>query len=147
MNDINDYICTDADEVCKAKAPSSCWKHGMQYNIKNSAIGKNKFHTGFNKHNLEIHYKKHNRQYPGITKQAYDETALELMQQACGGNIRGYVRENGQIVRYNRTTNDMVIGNNNENNDVDVGIATMYKIKERDFDRFLKEEAYGDDYY
>ena len=57
------------------------------------------------------------------------------------------VRKNGQIVRYNRLTGDYVIGNNDDDSVIPIGIATMYKINELAYDRFLKEEAYGDEYY
>jgi hypothetical protein len=57
------------------------------------------------------------------------------------------MRENGQIVRYNRITGDLVVGNNQPNDENAVGIATMHKIKEAKYERLLKEEAFGDDYY
>ena len=82
-----------------------------------------------------------------MTEQEYKDAALELIQMPCGGNIRGYARENGQIIRYNRVTQDYVIGNNSYDYDIPIGIATMYKIDENKFDRLLKEEAYGNEYY
>ena len=112
-----------------------------------AAVGKNKFTIGFNRRNLNVHFSKHKKAYPGMSKQDYDVAALTLIQQPCGGNIRGYVRENGQIVRYNRLTNDLVIGNNSEDSDVPIGIATMHKVSEYKFDRLLKEEAYGNEYF
>jgi hypothetical protein len=109
--------------------------------------GANKFDTGFSEHNLNVHFGKHQKEYAEMPKADYSDAAFQLIQSRCGGNIRGYVRENGQIVRYNRLTGDLVIGNDRADNDLDIGIATMHKIPEVKFDRLLKEEAFGDDYY
>ena len=143
----NEYLCTDTSGEYKAKNPLKCKVHGEQYRLRKAGIGINKFIIGFNDKNLKSHFRKHRKEYPGLSEQDYNNTALELIQKPCGADVRGYVRENGQIVRYNRITGDYVIGNNDEDSDIPIGIATMFKIKELAYDRFLKEEAYGDEYY
>ncbi|MDR1019496.1 MAG: hypothetical protein LBL73_01960 [Synergistaceae bacterium] len=111
-----------------------------------SVTGANTFQTGFTKPNLDAHFSKHKKDYAGISKQQYGDEALLLIQSKAEGDIRGYVRENGQIVRYNRITGDLVIGNNQPNGENAIGIATMHKVKEAKYERLLKEEAFGDDY-
>lgn len=112
-----------------------------------NGIGRNTFFVGFMQPNLDAHWNKHFWQYKGISKKQYANTALDLIQSACGGNIRGYVRENGQIIRYNRSTNDYVVGNNDGRSGIPIGIATMYKLDELKYEQRMKEEAYGDEYY
>ena len=111
------------------------------------SIGRNRFLHGFTEANGYSHWNKHKSQYPGMTVQDYVDEALKLIQSPCGGSIRGYARENGQIVRFNALTNDYVVGYNDSDGGIPYGIATMYKIDERVYERKLKEEAFGDDYY
>lgn len=89
-----------------------------------SATGPNKFTQGFSQRNLEAHWDGthgHSRQYPGMTMQEYAKRALELIQKPVRGNVLGYKNAQGQIVRYDRETNDFVKGHPS------LGIATMFK--------------------
>jgi|GEM_PF-5951494 len=86
-----------------------------------SATGANVFLKTFKKGKKNSHFKKHGGDYPGITADDYQETALELLQKAVGGNIHGYMTEKG-IVRYDEITNDFAAGH-----PVD-GIFTMMKL-------------------
>lgn len=61
-----------------------------------------------------------------MNKQQYQSRALELAQMPVGGDIDGYMTEEGQIVRYDRKTNDFVKGHPG------VGIATMFKPKDKE---------------
>jgi hypothetical protein len=142
-------ICRDACGECKAANPLKYGIHGKKARsvLEKKAIGKNEFSSGFSQSNGNAHWRKHMAHYPGMTSQEYAEAALELIQSHCGGSIRGYVRENGQIVRYNAQTKDYVIGNNDEKLEIPVGIASMHRINEVKYERKMKEEAYGDDYY
>jgi hypothetical protein len=107
--------------------------------------GGNKFTVGFVPLNLSTHWRKHYSEYPGVTKAQYAAAALMLIQMPCGENIRGYIRENGQIVRYNRLTHDYVVGNNDDTSGIPLGIATMYKLDELKYEQRMKEEAFNDD--
>ena len=108
-----------------------------------SATGANKFSKGFSKQNLDAHWDgsqkahSHKAEYPGMTRQQYAERALDLVQQPVKGNILGYKNKNGQICRYDKTTNDFVKGRPNE------GIATMFKPKDGEeyFKRRLAKEG------
>lgn len=90
------------------------------------ATGPNKFNNGFTKKNLEAHFGPHGRhtdEYPGWTAEKYEEEALKLVQSPVTDDIIGYKRLDGAVVRYRKSTNDLVIGY------PDGGIASMYKPK------------------
>ena len=87
-----------------------------------SATGENVFSDGFKSSKAKSHLKKHLKDYPGITQEEYEQTALELIQEKVGGDIHGYKTESG-IVRYNVTTNDFVSGH------PDIGVFTMMKLR------------------
>lgn len=104
-----------------------------------SATGENKFKKGFTKNNLEVHFGvngKHTKEYPGWTKEKYNEEALKLVQSATSDDILGYKRKDGSVVRYRISTNDYVAGYPND------GIATMYKPRDgiAYYNRRLKKE-------
>jgi hypothetical protein len=90
------------------------------------ATGENKFKKGFSKKNLKAHFGpqgKHTDQYPGWTAEKYEQEALKLVQSRTTDDIIGYKRLDGAIVRYRKSSNDLVIGYPPD------GIATMYKPK------------------
>jgi hypothetical protein len=83
--------------------------------------GENPSIPGFaKKRNLNKHYADHGKQYPGLTKQQYQQKALDLVRSPVGGDVIGYKSRDGAIVRYNTATNDFVKA-------YSTGIATMYK--------------------
>lgn len=86
-----------------------------------SAMGANRFEKGFSKQNLNVHIRKHGREYPELSKEEYAAKALDLIQRPVGGDIDGYVNDLGQVIRYDCKNNDFVKGIPN------VGIATMFK--------------------
>lgn len=88
-----------------------------------SENGENEFKKGFSSHNLDVHTDRHLKEYPNFTKEKYAARALELIQKATNETILGYKNQYGQIIRYDKTTNDFVKGHPK------VGIATMYKPK------------------
>jgi len=90
------------------------------------ATGRNKFTKGFTKENLGRHFGPHGRhtdQYPGWTAEKYEQEALKLVQSRTTDDIIGYKRIDGAVVRYRKSTNDLVIGYPPSD------IATMYKPK------------------
>lgn len=97
-----------------------------QQEIKVSATGANKFKKGFSSKNLDAHWDgdhAHKDQYPNMTKKQYAERALDLIQQPVGGKVDGYQKNDGKIVRYDKESNDIVVGHPEK------GIATMFKPK------------------
>ncbi|BDR73344.1 hypothetical protein K144316041_20520 [Clostridium tetani] len=84
--------------------------------------GENKFQRGFSEHNLNVHFKKHENEYPEFSKEEYAARALELIQKPISENILGYKTNKNRIVRYDINTNDFVSGN------PQIGIATMMKL-------------------
>ena len=90
------------------------------------ATGYNNFTKGFTKGNLERHFGPHGRhtdQYPGWTAEKYEKEALKLVQSRTTDDIIGYKTIEGAVVRYRKSTNDLVVGYPNG------GIATMFKPK------------------
>lgn len=105
-----------------------------------SATGENRFKRGFSESNLKEHWdgkSAHKNEYPGFTKEQYAERALELIQMPTSENILGYKNAAGQIIRYDRTTNDFVKGKPS------IGIATMFKPTdgEKYYQRCKKKEG------
>lgn len=97
-----------------------------QQEVKVSATGANKFKKGFSSKNLDAHWDgdhAHKDQYPNMTKKQYAERALDLIQQPVGGKVDGYQKNDGKIVRYDKESNDIVVGHPEK------GIATMFKPK------------------
>jgi hypothetical protein len=90
------------------------------------ATGRNKFNKGFTKKNLNKHFGprgRHTDQYPGWTAKKYEQEALKLVQSRTTDDIIGYKRLDGAVVRYRKSTNDLVIGYPPDN------IATLFKPK------------------
>lgn len=117
----------------------------MQSSPKISATGVNHFKQGFSQHNLDEHWSgahSHAKEYPGYTKEQYAQRALELVQSpADGKNILGYKNADGQVARYDRATNDYVVGN------PEIGIATMFKPSagEKYFNRLKERDGISDE--
>lgn len=106
---------------------------GSSPSSKINSLGSNKFNKGFSEKNLNIHFDRHKKEYPHLTKEQYSQRALDLIQMPVGGNILGYVTEEGRIVRYDKNTNDFVSG------DPEIGIATMMKLKGQKRFEYLKK--------
>ena len=93
-----------------------------------SATGANPDLPGFTDKNLDKHFESgfdsdHGSQYPNFTKEQYAQMAHDLVRAAVGHNILGYKAANGDIVRFDESTNDFVKGAKN-------GIRTMFKPDE-----------------
>lgn len=98
------------------------------------ATGRNEFKLGFTSENLKKHFGpngRHTNEYPGWTTEKYESEALKLVQSRTTDDIIGYKTINGAVVRYRKSTNDLVVGYPNG------GIATMFKPK-GDPDKGLK---------
>ena len=94
----------------------------------NSATDANLHLPGFTQKNLDKHFgsgfaSDHLKQYPGFTKEQYAQRAHDLVRSAVGDNVLGYKVANGNIVRFDESTNDFVKGGNS-------GIRTMFKPDE-----------------
>lgn len=95
--------------------------------IATSPTGANKFIVrGFrNRQKLMNHWhngRAHRDEYPELeTAEAYEQKALELLELPVGGDILGHVDGHGNVIRYNRLTNDFAKGNPQR------GIRSMYR--------------------
>ena len=65
-----------------------------------------KFHEG----ELEIHFDKHKAEYGGLGKDGYLKRAQGLLGEDVGGDILGYTRANGEVVRFNSRTGEWACG-------------------------------------
>lgn len=92
-----------------------------------SATGTNKFLVrGFaNRQKLMNHWRNgrtHREEYPQFqTAEEYEAYALELLEMPVGGDILGHKDGHGNVIRYNRKTNDFAKGNPN------TGVRSLYK--------------------
>ncbi len=116
---------------------------GTEATAQVSATGANTFSRGFSKSNLNRHWtgsSSHKDEYPNMSKQEYAQRALELIQKPVGNNILGYKNSDGQVIRYDKNTNDFVKGN------PEIGISTMFKPSagERYYQRQKKKEGVAD---
>ena len=119
---------------------------------KPSAKGENVPCTGFRSKGAAIRHRKHMPEFGFETDEEYAKAAINFIKQPVGGDIDGYKRSNGQIVRFNRKTGEMGIGVPGRE------VVTYYKAKfnkelgksnieiaNRYFDSRKKEEEYEDD--
>jgi len=127
-----DFKADPSSHECQAENLAKYRQHKAQaQRLRKAAIGKNRFTSGFSALNRRAHWNRHRNQYSSMSEQEYAREALRLIQLPCGGDIRGYARENGQIIRYSRLTGNYVVGYNDEDKTIPHGIATMYKLDER----------------
>lgn len=73
---------------------------------KPSARGENIPCKGFVKGREKRHFKEHGKEVGCSTEEEYIEKAKEFISQACGGDIDGYVTEDGVVCRFNITTGE-----------------------------------------
>ena len=73
---------------------------------KPSARGENIPCKGFVKGREKRHFKEHGKEVGCSTEEEYIEKAKEFISQACGGDIDGYVTEDGVACRFNITTGE-----------------------------------------
>ena len=93
-----------------------------------SATGANPDLPGFTEKSLTKHFgsgfsSDHSGQYPLFTKEQYAQRAHKLLKTPVSDNILGYKALNGDIVRFDESTNDFVKGGK-------TGIKTMFKPNE-----------------
>jgi pyocin large subunit-like protein len=116
---------------------------GQKITGKLSASGANPSIPDMDKAHQKTH-KKHlklGKDYPGMPMDEYVRKASALVRSPIGGDVDGYKRPSGDIVRYNKATNDYVVGHAK-------GVATMYKpSRGMDYfvDRMRKEGGSRDD--
>ena len=136
----NNDICKDANGECRAKDPSKCPVHGNKGGESGTInpSGANEFKVkGFrNKQKLNNHFKDHQAEYPGLTKEQYAQRALELVESPIGNGIKGHADNNGQIVRYDTATNDFAKGHPEK------GINTFFKPI--DGQKYYDDQRYED---
>lgn len=66
--------------------------------------------NGFKSGELEAHHAKHAAEWqPPPTRQQYLARARQLLNEPATDNILGHQRSNGDIMRYNKTTNDFAV--------------------------------------
>lgn len=71
-----------------------------------------------------------------LTKKAYEERAVELLESPVGGDIRGHIDGQGNVIRYDAKTNDFAKGNPEK------GVTTMFKPDDREkyYDEMRKKD-------
>ncbi len=78
-----------------------------------------------NKQKLKNHWQNgrtHREEYPEFkTAEEYEAAALKLLETPCGGDIAGHLDKDGNVIRYNRKTNDFAKGH------PDRGVISMFK--------------------
>ena len=74
--------------------------------IKASAKGENVPCKGFVKGREKRHFKEHGKEVGCSIEEEYIEKAKEFISQACGGDIDGYVTEDGVLCRFNIKTGE-----------------------------------------
>lgn len=74
--------------------------------IKVSAKGENVPCKGFVKGREKRHFKEHGKEVGCSIEEEYIEKAKEFISQACGGDIDGYVTEDGVLCRFNIKTGE-----------------------------------------
>ena len=63
----------------------------------------------FSNRNLYQHWDKHGREMRGMSREEYDKRSEDLSLKPTGGNIVAYKRPDGRIVKFNKSTNEMVV--------------------------------------
>ncbi|MBV9948536.1 MAG: Hint domain-containing protein [Myxococcales bacterium] len=59
---------------------------------------------------LQAHFDKHKGEWPpGLTQQQYLDGARNLLSQFPGGNVLGFTRANGDVLRYDTATNEFAV--------------------------------------
>ena len=91
-----------------------------------SDTGSNEVNNKFDTDSKAVnHANKHiSRHYPSLSMADYTEKAARLASSPVGGDIRGFSRDNGDIVRYNRRTGDFAIAVPGK----DGFVRTLYKV-------------------
>ena len=77
---------------------------------KPSADGKNKPCTGFADKAAAKRHRKHWKEFGVTSDDDYTKQAIDFLKQPCGGNIDGYLRADGRIVRFNVSTGEYAVG-------------------------------------
>ena len=76
-----------------------------------SARGSNPGPVGFeHKKTAEWKLKKHSEGYEGVTLKEFEQRAIELLSKPCDKDIDGYLKGDGSIVRFDKSTGDVAIG-------------------------------------
>lgn len=117
-----------------------------------SAKGENVPCKGFKNKYAAKRHRKHWEEFGFTSDEEYEKAAIEFIKQPVGGNIDGYKRESGQIVRFNRKTGEMGIGTPGKELNTyfkarydEVTGRVRLRAANNYFDRMKKEEAYEDD--
>ena len=95
-----------------------------------ASVGKNTF-DGFDKGSAKKHLdkrQKRDNEYIGMTAEQYEQTAITLLEQGVGGDIDGFIDKRGQIIRYNKATQDYAIGERGAR------VVTMFKCNQNRFE-------------
>ena len=77
---------------------------------KPSADGKNKPCTGFADKAAAKRHRKHWKEFGVTSDDDYTKQAIDFLKQPCGGDIDGYLRADGRIVRFNVSTGEYAVG-------------------------------------
>jgi len=75
------------------------------------ALGSGRFtNANFSAGQLERHFAKHADEWGAIGQDAYLARARSMLSSDPGGNLWGFVRSNGDVIRYNVRTNEFAVG-------------------------------------
>lgn len=88
-----------------------------------SATGANKLSRGFTPSAAKLHEKHRKEQYSDLSPKEYEKRGISLVEQPVGGDVDGFMDNDGNIVRYRKSTNEFAKGHPQR------GLMTLYKPK------------------
>lgn len=88
-----------------------------------SATGANKLSRGFTPSAAKLHEKHRKEQYSDLSPKEYEKRGISLVEQPVGGDVDGFIDNDGNIVRYRKSTNEFAKGHPQR------GLMTLYKPK------------------
>lgn len=101
------------------------------------ALGSGRFsNANFATGQLEAHFAKHADEWGAIGQDAYLARARSMLGSDPGGNLVGFVRSNGDVLRYNVRTNEFAVGSSS-------GVIRTLFRPDDGIDYWLKQVAAG----
>lgn len=101
------------------------------------ALGSGRFtNANFASGQLEAHFAKHADEWGAIGQDAYLARARSMLSSDPGGNLAGFVRSNGDVLRYNVRTNEFAVGSSS-------GVIRTLFRPDDGMDYWLKQVAAG----
>ena len=90
---------------------SGRYPKGSGKNPKSSSEGRNTPCTGFaSKSKLDDHARRHAKELGISSPSEYENKGIDFLQQPCGGDVIGYAKPDGKVVRFNTKTCEYATG-------------------------------------